>query len=113
MNSGNKQAALRHARELKLAYQSREKCTVLLNRVEEVLRVITDVESTQKVDFKMYFFSIHLLLLNVMRIQSFGADHSSLLEEIYNWKKFLSSNPWANKSTLYHQYNYAYPLVAE
>lgn len=79
MNSGNKQAALRHARELKLAYQSREKCTVLLNRVEEVLRVITDAESTQKVD--VYFFFSFLLLLNVMISQSFGADRLSLLGE--------------------------------
>lgn len=79
MNSGNKQAALRHARELKLAYQSREKCTVLLNRVEEVLRVITDAESTQKVD--VYFFFSFLLLLNVMMSQSFGADRLSLLGE--------------------------------
>ena len=41
--------ALRHARELKLANESREKCASFLNRVEEVLSVIANAESTKKV----------------------------------------------------------------
>uniref|UniRef100_A0A803NQ34 Charged multivesicular body protein 7 n=1 Tax=Cannabis sativa TaxID=3483 RepID=A0A803NQ34_CANSA len=49
MNSGNKNVALRHMRALKLANDSREKCTTLLNRVEEVLTVIGNAESTKKV----------------------------------------------------------------
>ncbi|XP_034908658.1 uncharacterized protein [Populus alba] len=49
LNSGNKKVALRHAREMKLASESRERCTSLLNRVEEVLNVIANAESTQKV----------------------------------------------------------------
>ncbi|KAJ6338427.1 hypothetical protein OIU76_007987 [Salix suchowensis] len=49
LNSGNKKVALRHAREMKLASESRERCTSLLNRVEEVLHVIANAESTQKV----------------------------------------------------------------
>ncbi|CAK9142261.1 unnamed protein product [Ilex paraguariensis] len=49
LKSGNKVVALRHARELKLASQSREKCTTLSNRVEEVLRVIADAECSKKV----------------------------------------------------------------
>lgn len=49
LNSGNKKVALRHAREMKLALESRERCTSLLNRVEEVLNVIANAESTQKV----------------------------------------------------------------
>ncbi|XP_068335874.1 uncharacterized protein [Pyrus communis] len=49
LKSGNKKAALRHARELKLANESREKCAALLNRVEEVLDVIASAESTKKV----------------------------------------------------------------
>nr|GMD68840.1 charged multivesicular body protein 7 isoform X1 [Ipomoea batatas] len=49
LKSGNKRAALRHAREMKLASQSREKCTLLLNRVEEVLRIIADAESSKQV----------------------------------------------------------------
>ncbi|XP_057965644.1 uncharacterized protein LOC131156186 isoform X1 [Malania oleifera] len=49
MNSGNKNVALRHARELKLAYGNREKCMSFLNRVEEVLNVISNAESTKKV----------------------------------------------------------------
>ncbi|CAI9114649.1 OLC1v1015418C1 [Oldenlandia corymbosa var. corymbosa] len=49
LRSGNRKLALRHAKELKVAYESREKCTILLNRVEEVLRVIGDIESSRKV----------------------------------------------------------------
>ncbi|KAF4370222.1 uncharacterized protein LOC115714437 [Cannabis sativa] len=49
MNSGNKNVALRHMRALKLANDSREKCTTFLNRVEEVLTVIGNAESTKKV----------------------------------------------------------------
>ncbi|XP_028791392.1 charged multivesicular body protein 7 [Neltuma alba] len=49
LHSGKRKLALRYARELKLATQSREKCSSLLNRVEEVLRVIADAESTKKV----------------------------------------------------------------
>ncbi|KAH7856710.1 hypothetical protein Vadar_004539 [Vaccinium darrowii] len=49
MKSGSKNVALKHAREIKLASESREKCTSLLNRVEEVLRVIADAESSKKV----------------------------------------------------------------
>lgn len=47
--SGNKQAAYRHIRQSKLFSESRAKCTSLLERVEEVLRVIADNESTKKV----------------------------------------------------------------
>ncbi|OVA16608.1 Snf7 [Macleaya cordata] len=49
MKSGNKQVALRHAKQLKLTSEGREKCTSLLNRVEEVLTVIANAESTKKV----------------------------------------------------------------
>ncbi|XP_019163162.1 PREDICTED: uncharacterized protein LOC109159513 [Ipomoea nil] len=49
LKSGNKKAALRHAREMKLASQSREKCTLLLNQVEQVLRIIADAESSKQV----------------------------------------------------------------
>ena len=50
LNSGNKNVALRHMRALKLANESREKCCTLLNRVEEVLNVIANAESTKKVN---------------------------------------------------------------
>ncbi|XP_058738426.1 uncharacterized protein LOC131610484 [Vicia villosa] len=53
IHSGNRKIALRYARELKLATQSREKCSSLLNRVEEVLGVIVDAESTKKVSEAM------------------------------------------------------------
>ena len=49
LNSGNKKVALRHAKALKLASESREKCVSFLNRVEEVLSVIANAESTKKV----------------------------------------------------------------
>ncbi|KAL6968736.1 hypothetical protein U1Q18_034529 [Sarracenia purpurea var. burkii] len=49
LKSGSKKAALKHARDLKLASESREKCRSLLSRVEEVLRVISDAESSKKV----------------------------------------------------------------
>lgn len=46
---GNKQVALKCSREMKLASLSREKCTALLNRVEEVLAVIADAEASKEV----------------------------------------------------------------
>ncbi|KAF5207873.1 charged multivesicular body protein [Thalictrum thalictroides] len=49
IKSGNRHVALRHARLMKLTSESREKCTSLLNRVEEVLGVIANAESTKKV----------------------------------------------------------------
>ncbi|KAF2324985.1 hypothetical protein GH714_022089 [Hevea brasiliensis] len=49
LKSGNKKMALRNAREMKLTSESREKCTSLLNRVEELLNAIMNAESTKKV----------------------------------------------------------------
>lgn len=49
LRSGDKKLALRNARQLKLASESREKVTSLSNRVEEVLRAIADAESVKKV----------------------------------------------------------------
>ncbi|KAB1999091.1 hypothetical protein ES319_D12G137100v1 [Gossypium barbadense] len=49
LKSGNKKLALRHAKEMKLGTENREKCNSLLNRVEEVLSVIANVESTKQV----------------------------------------------------------------
>ncbi|MCD7457714.1 hypothetical protein HAX54_035948 [Datura stramonium] len=46
---GNKQVALKCSKEMKLASLSREKCTALLNRVEEVLAVIADAEASKEV----------------------------------------------------------------
>ncbi|KAE8723238.1 hypothetical protein F3Y22_tig00012523pilonHSYRG00057 [Hibiscus syriacus] len=48
LKSRNKKLALRHAREMKLGTENREKCNSLLNRVEEVLSVIANAESTKK-----------------------------------------------------------------
>ncbi|XP_022938857.1 charged multivesicular body protein 7 [Cucurbita moschata] len=49
LKSGNKKTALKHARELKITTESREKVASLLNRVEEVLNAIADAESTKTV----------------------------------------------------------------
>ncbi|XP_022146425.1 charged multivesicular body protein 7 [Momordica charantia] len=49
LKSGNKKTALKHARELKISTESREKVASLLNRVEEVLNAIADAESTKTV----------------------------------------------------------------
>ncbi|KAL6849999.1 hypothetical protein ACP4OV_020626 [Aristida adscensionis] len=47
--SGDKQAAYRSVRQSKLFSQSRDKCTPLLERVEEVISLIASAESTKKV----------------------------------------------------------------
>ncbi|XP_043711408.1 uncharacterized protein LOC122660253 isoform X2 [Telopea speciosissima] len=49
LRTRNKDVALRYAKQLKLAHESREKCASLLNRVEEVLNIISHAESTKKV----------------------------------------------------------------
>ncbi|KAL2345545.1 hypothetical protein Fmac_006830 [Flemingia macrophylla] len=49
LHSGNKKLALNYVREMKLVTNSREKCSSLLSRVEEVLGIIADAESTKKV----------------------------------------------------------------
>eukprot|EP00268_Persea_americana_P012555 TRINITY_DN15330_c0_g1_i1.p1 TRINITY_DN15330_c0_g1~~TRINITY_DN15330_c0_g1_i1.p1 ORF type:complete len:413 (+),score=84.46 TRINITY_DN15330_c0_g1_i1:180-1418(+) len=49
LKSKNKEGALRHVRLLKLTSETREKCTALLNRVEEVLSIIENTESTKQV----------------------------------------------------------------
>ncbi|XP_076900416.1 uncharacterized protein LOC143554580 [Bidens hawaiensis] len=49
LKSGNKVIAQRHVRELKLSSDRREKCDVLLRRVEEVLRAIADAEDSKEV----------------------------------------------------------------
>ncbi|XAR58349.1 hypothetical protein NMG60_11013718 [Bertholletia excelsa] len=49
LQSGNKKTAMKHTKELKLAHVNREKYNALLSRVEEVLRVIGDAESSKMV----------------------------------------------------------------
>ncbi|KAL1544924.1 hypothetical protein AAHA92_21713 [Salvia divinorum] len=49
LREANKKLALRHTKELKLASQSRERCSALLDQVEKVLQAITDAESSKKV----------------------------------------------------------------
>lgn len=47
--AGDKQTALRHVRYLKIALDGKEKCTGFMDKVEEVLGMISDAESTKKV----------------------------------------------------------------
>ncbi|XP_062196934.1 uncharacterized protein LOC133899906 isoform X2 [Phragmites australis] len=47
--SGDKQAAYRYVRQSKLFSQSQNRCTTLLERVEEVISLIASAESTKKV----------------------------------------------------------------
>ncbi|KAK9670713.1 hypothetical protein RND81_13G219900 [Saponaria officinalis] len=49
LRSGDKNVALRNARQLKLASESREKLLSFLNRVEGVLHVVSDAKSTKMV----------------------------------------------------------------
>ncbi|XP_047333323.1 charged multivesicular body protein 7 [Impatiens glandulifera] len=49
LKTGDKKAALRHLKCSKLASESRENCTTFLRRVEEVLSVISEAESSKKV----------------------------------------------------------------
>uniref|UniRef100_A0A0D9UZU2 Charged multivesicular body protein 7 n=1 Tax=Leersia perrieri TaxID=77586 RepID=A0A0D9UZU2_9ORYZ len=48
--SGDKQAAYRYARQSKLFSESRKRCTPLLERVEEVISLIANAETTKKVN---------------------------------------------------------------
>lgn len=49
LRSGDKTLALRNARQLKLASESRDKLTAYSDRVEETVRVISDAQSAKKV----------------------------------------------------------------
>jgi len=56
--SGDKQGAYRYVRQSKVFSQSRNRCTQLLERVEEVISLIAIAESTKKVRYflQMYIF---------------------------------------------------------
>lgn len=62
LKSGDKKVALRHAKALKLASDSREKFISFLNRVEEVLSLIADAESTKKVILAIKQKFVHELM---------------------------------------------------
>ena len=49
LRTGDKQAALRHARRLKTLTISKKKCESFMDRIEEVLTFIVDAETTKKV----------------------------------------------------------------
>jgi charged multivesicular body protein 7 len=56
--SGDKQGAYRYVRQSKVFSQSRNRCTQLLERVEEVISLIASAESTKKVQ---YFITMYIL----------------------------------------------------
>lgn len=73
LRSGDKFLALRNARQLKIAFESREKLTAYSDRVEETVRVISDAQSAKKVlctstTFVLIFFCA------IRRIEYFIAD---------------------------------------
>nr|GMD70893.1 charged multivesicular body protein 7 isoform X1 [Ipomoea batatas] len=93
LKSGNKRAALRHAREMKLASQSREKCTLLLNRVEEVLRIIADAESSKQVSeairvgtqaIKEYRISVEDVELSLEELDKYIESQNQVSEVLGN-----------------------------
>ncbi|KAL3652984.1 hypothetical protein CASFOL_002665 [Castilleja foliolosa] len=72
LKDGNKRVALKYAAEMKMASQSRERCTALLERVENVLQVITDAESSKKVSDAIQS-STHALKENQVSVEEVEA----------------------------------------
>jgi len=60
--SGDKQGAYRYVRQSKVFSQSRNRCTQLLERVEEVISLIASAESTKKVRF---FTNVYILVVKL------------------------------------------------
>ena len=60
--SGDKQGAYHYVRQSKVFSQSRNRCTQLLERVEEVISLIAIAESTKKVRF---FTNVYILVVKL------------------------------------------------
>ncbi|KAJ4969497.1 hypothetical protein NE237_016198 [Protea cynaroides] len=95
LRTRNKDVALRYAKQLKLASESREKCTSLLNRVEEVLNIIALAESTKKVAEAIQI-GAHAIKENAISVE----DVQLCLEELDNSiasqkivEEIIESNP--------------------
>lgn len=86
LHSGNRKLALRYARELKLVTQSREKCSSLLNRVEEVYGVIVDAESTKTVTEAMQI-GAHAIKENKISVEDVDVCLRDLQESIDSQKE--------------------------
>ncbi|KFK35392.1 hypothetical protein AALP_AA5G279200 [Arabis alpina] len=98
LKSGHKKVALRHARELKLATQSREKCTSLLNRVEEVLNTITDSESTKMVSeaIKTGAKAMKDITISVDDVHDCWEEIEETIESQKQVEKALESAPYSD-----------------
>jgi DNA helicase TIP49 (TBP-interacting protein) len=49
--SGNRESALRYIRRSKMLAESRNKSSCMLEKIEHILRLLADAESTYKVQF--------------------------------------------------------------
>ncbi|PIN20113.1 hypothetical protein CDL12_07210 [Handroanthus impetiginosus] len=87
LKAGNKTGALRHAKDLKLASQSRERYTALLDRVEEVLQVIADAESSKKVS-EAIKSSTHAIRENQISVEEVELCLQEVAENIDSLKQF-------------------------
>lgn len=96
LRSGDKKLALRNARQLKLASESREKLVSFSNRVEEVLRFITDADSAKKVSEAIQL-GAHAIKENKLEVEEV---HSCLqeLDEFMESQKIINN---ALESTSY------------
>ncbi|GFQ01589.1 hypothetical protein PHJA_002302800 [Phtheirospermum japonicum] len=81
LKDGNKRVALRFAAEMKMASQSRERCTALLDRVENVLQVIIDAESSKKVSDAIQS-STHAFKENQISVEEVEACLEEVAEKI-------------------------------
>ncbi|ESQ43868.1 hypothetical protein EUTSA_v10005996mg [Eutrema salsugineum] len=96
LKSGHKKVALRHARELKLTTESREKCTSLLNRVEEVLNTIADSESTQMVSeaIKTGARVLKDIKINADEVHDYLEEIEETIQSQKEVEKALESDPY-------------------
>ncbi|KAL0919060.1 hypothetical protein M5K25_011128 [Dendrobium thyrsiflorum] len=86
LRSGNKQAAYRHIRQSKLFSENRAKCISFLERVEEVLAVITDIDSTKKVSEAMQI-GVKAIKGNMLSVEEVNVQLQELDEFITDQKQ--------------------------
>ncbi|XP_020594958.1 uncharacterized protein LOC110035057 isoform X2 [Phalaenopsis equestris] len=91
LRSGNKQAAYRHIRQAKLFSENKAKCISFLERVEEVLAVIAEADSTRKVSEAMQIgarvikgnmISVEELNVQLQELDGFITDQKQINEVI-------------------------------
>ncbi|KAI0511593.1 hypothetical protein KFK09_012223 [Dendrobium nobile] len=91
LRSGNKQAAYRHIRQAKLFSENRAKCISFLERVEEVLSVITDTNSTKMISeamqigakaIKENMLSVEEVNVQIQQLDEFITDQKQINEAI-------------------------------